>query len=401
MRNFVTSFVVGKDGGTANVGTNLESIKKGDVLIVDYNTGTVLTGTANTVDSAPVIAIVNAIEDGIPIVSGPIFGKKLVAGGKTPYTAPVNPVKGFGYTSLNAAGKLPSGLTEEQEFNVGIVLKTDLRLNPNRQDRIDLNVYSKGGYDLARKIVSSVGSNIDNNPNLTGPRYVKARITADGTPANIGTAATATVANGQRGVTFSSAHGLSAGDKLLFAGEGVFSVAQVVSTTVINLDAPYTGESKVIAATVTKKLGSAANYGVEIEALTIKRTNPVNSYSQVNFEIGLSANFESNVDTITEYVRGIGTGWQVHDMEVSTMGNVGFTDRNSTKIPEFPFQTDLGKNYLTVSVSSNAPVRGDLQQTFEGPQAVFIAFDNAAATQATAVLAILNPWTKSGGVSLD
>ena len=82
------------------------------------------------------------------------------------------------------------------------------------------------------------------------------------------------------------------------------------------------------------------------------------------------------------------------------MGWNGYTDRRDVMRAEYPFQTELAKNYLTVELSSIAPVQGDLQQTLEGPQSVFIAFDNAASTQSTAVLAILAPWSLSGGVSL-
>ena len=124
MKNFVTSFVVGKSGGGANVGTGLESIKKGDILIVDYMTGNVLTGTSNTVTTSPIIAIAYCMEDGKPMLSGPIYGKSLVAGGKTAYVAPVQQVNGVGYTSVSTGSKLPTVSTAET-INVSVVVPTE------------------------------------------------------------------------------------------------------------------------------------------------------------------------------------------------------------------------------------------------------------------------------------
>ena len=144
MKNFVTSFVVGKSGGGANVGTGLESIKKGDILIVDYMTGNVLTGASNTVTTSPIIAIAHCMEDGKPMLSGPIYGKSLVAGGKTAYVAPVQQVSGVGYTSASTSSNLPTVPTAET-FNVSVVVPTELRLAPNRQVRYDYSVVSLGG----------------------------------------------------------------------------------------------------------------------------------------------------------------------------------------------------------------------------------------------------------------
>ena len=400
MRNFVTSFVVGKAGGGANVGTSLETIEKGDVLIVDYNSGAVLTGANNTVDTNPVIVIAHAIEDGKPLVSGPIYGKKLVAGSKNAYVAPVQPVKGVGYTSVSTSNELPT-LSEEATFSADIVLKTDLRLHPNRQDRINISVRSLGGYDLARKLTDSLSGAIDRNPVLYDKKYVFGRVTSDGTPTVIGTDATVTVIKGSKEVTFSAVHGLSAGAYLNFPNVGVYKVAEIDSTTVVILDAPYAGESEEIAKDTVTEQDGAAKFGFEVVGVKQKRTNPVDSYSQVDFELSLSENFGMEAVTVTEYEPGVGTGWQVRDMEVSCLGFNGYTDRLDTMRAEYPFQSVVSSNYLTYSISSMAPVRGDLQQSFEGPQSVFIAFDNAASTQSAAVMAILTPWAASGGVDLS
>lgn len=400
MPNFVNSFVGGKDGGTANVGTSLETIKKGDILVVDYNSGAVLTGTGNTVDTSPVIAIAYAVEDGQPILSGPIYGQHLVAGGRNPYTAPVMTKKGFGYTSASTGDALPVE-TEMTNFSVAVVYPTELRLQPNRQHRDDVTVRSLGGYDLAKKLFQYFNGLSDINPRLYSKQYVTPTVTSDGTDANIGTAATATVVNGDATVTFSAAHGLSAGTFVYFPNSGVYKVASITSTTVIELDSPYMGVSETYVADTVQERADAASFGFTLEAIEQKRTNPVDQYDQVNFEIGLSENFGVSPVTITEYVPGVGTGWQVRDMEIRCMGWTGGTDRRDPMRAEYPFQTKIDKNYLTAEISSIAPVRGSLEQTLDGPQSVFLAFDTTAATQSTAVLAILTPWAESGGIDLS
>lgn len=399
MYNHVKSFVAGKSGGGANTGTSLETIKKGDILIVDYNSGAVLTGTSNTVSTNPVIVLAHCMQDGVPIISGPIYGNKLVAGGKTAYVAQASKKMAVGYSSTNTALNLPAVGTEAT-YNFAIVYKTDLRLHPNRQDRKDYSVVSVGGYDLAKKAVEAINAPVDTNPKLDGTKYVTALITSDGTAGNIGTAATATVTKGLTKVTFSAAHGRSVGDIIYFPNGGTYKVATVTSTTVIQLDMPYLGESEVYVADTVKVMTTVTKFGFTVTAVKIERTNPVDAYNQIDFEIGLSENFTLTPVVVTAYNPGKGIGWQVRDMEVSCLGWNGYTDRKDTMRNEYNFQTDIAKNYLTVELASMAPVRGDLQQEFQGPQSVFIAFDNAAATQSTAVLAILNPWAVSGGISL-
>ena len=400
MSNFVTSFVVGKSGGGANVGASLETIKKGDILVVDYQSGAVLTGVNNTVDTSPVIALAHCIEDGVPIISGPIYGQKLIGGSREAYSAPVLTKKAIGYSSTATTEALPA-LSKEEVFNVGIVLKTDLRLHANKQDRIDMSVVSRGGYDLARKIVNQMAAPSDINPKIPGNQLIEAFVTTDGTATVIGTDATATVTKGLKGVTFSDVHGLTAGAYVYFPNGGVYLVADVPSTKVITLDAAYAGESEVYAKDTVKEQKNAAGFGVQFNANEIKRTNPVDQYGQLDFEIGLSDNFNTTVSIVATYSPGVGTGWQVRDKEVATLGWAGYTDRRDTMRAEYPFQSDLNKNYLTVNISSLAPVRGDFYKTEDAPQATFIAFDNAAATQSTAVLAILTPWAASGGVDIS
>ena len=401
MYNYVTSFAVGKTGGGANTGTSLETIKKGDILIVDYNSGAVLTGASNTITTNPVIAIVSCKEDGVPIVSGPIYGQTLVGGGKSAYVAPAYTKKGFGYNSVSTTVGVPAVAATASNYDFSIVFKTNLKLQPNKQDRLDVSIKSVGGYDLAKKAVLAVNEPKDINPKIDGQEYVTAVVTSNGTAGNIGTAATATATKGLTKVTFSAVHGRAVGDIIYFPNGGTYKVATVTSTTVIQLDSPYTGASEVYVADTVKVMTAVTLFGVVITANQIKYSNPVDKYNQIDFEIGLSENWILSPVTITAYNPGKGTGWQLRDKEISCMGWAGYTDRNDTMRAEFPFATSTTLNYLTAELSYKAPVRGDLQQMLDGNGALFIAFDNAASTQSTAVLAILNPWATSGGVSLS
>ena len=397
----VTSFVGGKSGGGANVGTGLSNIKKGDILILNADTGEVLTGTGNTVTTAPNIAFASCVKDGIPIVSGVINGKALKAGSRQAYAAPVAQVSAFGYSSVNTVATLPAAGSEYQSFSGAIVYGTELRLQPNRQARHEFSAYSKGGYDLAKLLVLDINRDVDTNPRIAGDKLFTAIVTANGSQANIGTTATATVIKGSTKVTFSSAHGLSIGDIVYFPGGGVYTVAAVPSTTVITLDYAYVGPSVTHAADTAKELTSVTLYGVQVSAKLLEKENPVDSYSQIKFEIGLSENFNLSEDVVTSYVRGYGSGWQVRDKEISCLGWMGYTDRNDTKRAEYPFSSSLDANYVTVSISSEVPILLDLQQNGVAPTAAFLAFDNAASTQLDAVMAILTPWAASGGIDIS
>lgn len=392
-QNEVTSFVAGKLDGTANVGTGLENIKKGDVFIINADSGEILSGGANTVDTAPAIAFVSCKKDGYPIVSGTVYGKKLRSGAKTDYVA----------AALKKMSFSVPVVTEETEFPGVVVLKSDLRLHPNKQDRIDFTaVSSTGGFDGATKVAADINRPVDNNPKLAGEGYVKAIVTqSGGTLANIGTAATATVSNGSDSVTFSAVHGLAVADYVYFPGGGVYSVAEVLSTTKIKLNAPYIGASEVIAADTAKEVSNPTGFGVEVEALPIVRTNPVDQYHQTDFEIGLDEVYENEAIVAQAYSPGKGIGWEVRDQEVACMGWQGYTDRRDTMRAEFPFSIDPDLNYDTISISSNAPVRGDLQQEQVGPQSVFMAFGEANTTQLAALLVILTPWAASGGIDIS
>lgn len=400
MPNQVTSFVGGKSGGGANVGTGLDSIKKGDILIINADSGAVLTGTSNTISTAPKIAFASCVKDGVPIISGVVNGRKLTEGSTTDYVATVPSVKAFGYSSVNTAATLPAAGSESVEWSGAIAFQTDLRLHPNKQDRIDFNVWSKGGYDLGAKIAQDINRDTDENPRIGGEKYFTAELLTDGTKANIGTTATVAVGNGHKTATFSSAHGLAAGDIVYFPGGGTYTVAAVPSTTTITLDYAYQGVTETIAADTAKKVTVITKYGIQVTAATLEPTNPVDKFSQITFEIGLAEIFELTEDVVTAYVRGIGSGWMTRGKEIAHLGTMGYTDRNDTKRNEYPFSTSLDANYNTTSLSSIADIDLDLEQSGDAPQAVFIAFDEAVDTQKTAVLAILTPWAATGGITV-
>ena len=123
--------------------------------------------------------------------------------------------------------------------------------------------------------------------------------------------------------------------------------------------------------------------------------------NQINFDVALSENYASVPYIVTEYNPGIGTGWQVSDVEVSCMGNMGYTDRRDTMRNPYPFTTVDSSTYKTTTITSKPLIRGDFHKMDGAPMGVFIAFDKAGSgAQATAVLAILTPWAASAGVTI-
>ncbi len=401
-KTFVTKFLGGKVGGGANVGTSLETIKKGDILLINTNTGAVLTGGGNDIANAPVISVVTCMEDGVPLVSKPIYGAALVSGSRQDYSAPVQEVRGFGYSSVNTAGNI-SSVSELTTYTGAIVFDTESRLLANKQDRLDFSVESEtGGYDAAVKIVRDINREADVNPHVTGKRYIKATVKTNGTEANIGTAATATVISRSREVVFGAAHGLSVGNIVMFPNGGTYKVASVPNTTTIMLDYPYQGDSEVYPADTAKSLTSVDLYGVQLDAYELERISKDDEYNIVKFSVALSNGLAGLEDTeITAYTRGQGSGWETRDLEVKHLGWNGYSDRNNTKRLDFPFFTDFDRNYDVVSLYYEESIRGDFYNNNDAPNGVLLVFDAAASTQKDAVMAILAPWAASGGIDLS
>jgi hypothetical protein len=406
MTNYVTTFVHGKAGGGANTGTTLETIVKGDILILDYDTQAVLSGTGNTITNHPIVQLAYCFEDGVPILTGPIHGSLLKSGGKNAYSAPVMAKKGFGYTSASLTSTLPALGATKIDYSGAIVYNTDLRLHPNRQDRLDFAVQSYGGYDLAKKLKLDINRSSDINPRLEGNKNVVANVTSNLSTAIGLVGLTYAVAKGTKTVTFSAAHSLTAGYYVTLADGYTYRIASVGAGNTAILDTVYAGAT-VTAATSNLSFKSAdavtepTLIGVEVTALPIVYSNPVDKYNQRYFTIALSEKFTGLTEvTVASYAPGVGTGWQTRDVEIACMGNMGYTDRLDPMRAPYPFQTVIASNYYTVGLTAGTPVRDDLGKTMISPMGIFIAFDNAAATQKTAVMAILAPWALSGGVTL-
>ena len=402
--NHVTTFITGKQTGADNTGSTLETMVKGDLLLINYDTLAVLSGAGNTIANAPVIAIAYCKEDGVPLISNPIYGKSLTGGGSTAYAAPAYAKKGFGYTSASTTATLPAVGSTEIEWSGALVFPTDLRLRPNKQSRLEFNVYSKGGYDLALKLKSDINRMSDVNPRLDGNKLVVANISSNLTTVIGAVGVTYAVTKGTKTVTFSAAHGLVQGSYVKLADGYTYRVASLGTGNVLYLDSAYLGAT-VTAATSNLSFKSADGVtepsliGIEIVANPIVINNPVDKYDQVDFTIGLSKAFGSLAEVvITAFGLGAGTGQQIRDFEISCMGWDGYTDRRDPMRQAYSFQSNLSLPYNTVSVSSKLPVT-DYGNPVDAPVSVLLAFYNTVATQRTTFMGILTPWLASGGVT--
>ena len=396
--NFVTSFVNGKAGGGGNTGTTLEGIVKGDILVINADSSAVLTATNLTVSAVPRIALAYCLVDGYPIISNVIDGTKALSGATNAYVATAYAKKSIGYNATsNASGSLPAVGTTLQNFSGAIVLKTELRIRPNRQDRIDFAVQSLGGYDLAAKTAKDINRGIDTNPKLDGPKPVTAFVRTD-ISTTIG-AFTVAVTKGSKIITFSADPTLVAGAYIQTVAGGTYQIVSKTSATVAVLDYPYAGPTATIGSGLMVK-GTPTKWGVEVVANPITKTNPVEQYNQLDFDIALSANYASTPLVVTAYNPGTGNGWQVEGVEIACMGTAGYSDRRDTMRNPYPFTTVISSNYKTTTLNSMPLIQGDFQKLQGSPVGVFIAFDNAAPTQSTAVLAILTPWAASAGVTI-
>lgn len=388
MRNNVTKILVGKSGGTANVGTALNNIKKGDIFLMNYETGAKLAGTGNTIKNTPAIQVVAGMGNGVFKASAPMYGKELTAAIGNDFVPDAAHVMSIGYNGTSGA---LTALANET-YTGTIVYHDDLRLIANRQTRTVFSHFTGENTD-----VYDLAAAIRNDVNMQSDRYVDAAINANGTATAI--AQTASVSRGSKVVTFNGAHGATLGGLLKFPGAGIYKVAKVVSTSKVELDFGYQGASDVFGSGEVSRLASTTMYGVTFTGIEIP-TRHIDKYQHVTFEVGLSENFGIVPSLDVRGDKGYGLPIQIKEMELACSAMEGYTDHRSFDREPFNYQVDMGEaGYKTINLNGETVLESDLQSNISLPISTTIAFSSTADTQLDAFLAILNPYLESAGLN--
>ena len=392
MLNNVMRLLIGKTGGAANVGTTLATIQKGDVFVINAETGVILTGGGNTVSSAPSIAFVVGTGPGEFRMSSPIDGYRIKNAQGSDYAAAVLHSMTIGNSGESGDTKtIP--VENNKRYGGNVVYFDELRLIANKQTRTYFE-YTSGasanGFDIAEGLMLDFNSQED--------RYALAQVATNGTGTAIANV-TCTVMRGYDVITFSGTDAtldLSVGDYIKLGTNGTYKIAEVIDTTNFRLTSEYQGVTEVLSAGTAEELAGVTLFGVKFVGLTIP-TVTINKYENVTFEIGVEDGLETlTPEVITAGFKGHGLGIQMQELELKALGKHGVTDlrdfRTNKDIRYFA-QEDV--NYDIFNIEHETTVEGDLQENRYLPVETVLAFDESANTQRDAVLAILNPWLTS------
>lgn len=410
--NVVTTIGFGK--ATANVGTDLMSMKKGDVLIIDARTGAVITAiSASTAKNYPAIQVATCVRDGQPILSAEIKGDGVLAASK--FISNEDRKLGskvVGYSPAVAGSVSIPTYSEDVSLQLSVIVSRSQQLNQQRQYRKDVVAVGLGGVDGALDIVAQLGDDSDNNPVLPGDYPVVGAVVTDGTLTPIATM-TATLQN-QSDKLVQSVAGVAVGDYIQIgttasiedgSGEdisgngGVFKVVGL-NGLVATLDHKNYGAS--VSGVAVNKVSAIVKTGIALfprKAQT--KDNPVASYNQLGkFQVALSETFSTaGVSTLVEPVEGEGYGWILQDTEVKCMGYNGFTDRLNPMRQGYQFQAITGEKYNQIAISNTSNWNQSEIGVSYGTGGVIIAFPADGDTQRTAVSAILRPWLEYFGLA--
>jgi hypothetical protein len=390
-QNNVKSMFVGKSDGAANSGASIATIGLGDVLVLNADTGEVLTGGSNTVITAPKIMFAVGTGNGQTRLS-PVFAGHLLEGAdKEAYAAAIKHKMAIGYDGASA----PTLPVENSKLYSGVLVYSDsLRLIANRQVRTEFEYTSSAsadGFEIAAGLVE--------NFNLQEEKYADASIITDGTPTTIDNV-TCTVTRNSDIITFSGTDAtltLAAGEYVRLGDDlGTFKVKAALSSTKFQLTSKVYGPSQVLSAGTAAELATVAKFGVKFVGIEIP-TKTINKYENVVFEIGCDEGLLDVVPSLlAQGFKGTGLGIQVLEEELKCIGKHGVTDHMDFRTnKDINYYAQKDKNYNLITLTGKVKVRGDLQENRYLPVELSIAFSTDAATQRDAVLTILNPWLTS------
>lgn len=406
--NVVTTIGFGK--ATANTGSDLMSMKKGDVLIVDARTGNIITAiTALTAKNYPAVQVATCVRDGQPILSAEMHGGGLLeATSLVPSRERVLGSMEVGFNGSTGVS-IPT-YSEDTTFVMSTVVHLSQQLNQQRTLRSDVTHVGLGGVDCAIDILAQMCDNSDNNPGQPGYFPVVGAVTASATRAPIASLAV-TLQNGSNKMVMVGAGSPAVGDYVqigstveagagadIAGNGGIFKVMSIEGSVAI-LSHKNNGVS--VSASALNKVTAILKVGLSLfPRKANEQTNPVEPYGQLGkFDVGVNEAFADCVvvdgNTPDD---GEGYGWQVQGTEIKCMGYLGFTDRLNPMRQGYQFQADISAQYNQIAITC---VKGWNQSEIgssNGTSGVMVAFPSSGDTQKDAVTNILKPWLEYFGV---
>lgn len=267
---------------------------------------------------------------------------------KTPFDAAVTQISAIGYNGTTGSLNFPT-LAVGQEFVVSARDTTPANQPfPVMEGRAVVETLPVTEYALVLKIVKDLLNSNDYERNADNG-FVTAEILSNGSQAANGVLTLAVTQDSPR-ATYSAAHGLSIGDYVGILGV-LYQVAAVPTTTTIDLDRPYVGDTAAAIATGTTTathgtvtyVDGTTELGIRLTALS----------EDTNFVVGVGDDLAAaTTSTVAAWNQGSGEAWQVSAIEDESIVFDGFTTGN------YPFVEDYGKP--SKFIDPNSAVNYDL-----------------------------------------
>lgn len=256
---------------------------------------------------------------------------------------------------------------------------------------------------------------------------VRAEMLNSGSAAVIGAGITVTTVNEGRTVSFSGAHGLVAGDYVrigtttaasgIGTGIPIYKVASVPSSTTITLEWPYQGPSQtnLDGNADCGKVTLGSLYGIRLTGEALDYRMDFIRFMRTTFKVHLTGLGSTVLTKTQEMSLGRGDGRQVAEFESFAQGFDGPMNRLTVPLPLF--RTDADKS---TTVAQNATYGNSFTSAATVYDGLAIIHGQAAPHFATApvpaqeevrlfivdgaaqtanLLAQLNPWVESAGLT--
>ncbi len=398
--------VLTTNSGAANTGTTMQTITNGDVLIFNRAFGTALTGTPSpTAANNDRIYIALGLSLGNLLMGAPngIQTKNISKINAAAYVAPTAKVLAIGFNGTTGNIVAP---TNNTTYKLNIVFNDDQRPGADQRQTRRSYFVTTDSSATTQEVIDSLVKQVN------ADKYMQDKITANAYTNGTFAALTnnATVTTGNVTVT-STAHGLVAGDLVRIDGTGVGSpVYQVLDAPTANtfrLTSPYQGTTATVLAANIGKMTAVTSTGIRLAAKAIP-FNGIDRFMAINFDAFLTNEFSNTAETKTVITNfGYGQGyWQIiRDLEYDAQGYISgpvnrrsFPDANVSGLGgPFPTRAIAGGQYSVVTIEYFDKHAGDLEDQYEAPCILNIAFDiSSAVTKRDSFMAALASVTGVG-----
>ena len=379
------------DGTTTAGSVSLQTIKKGDLIILDEKGAIVDTvAKALALSRMERIRIVSAYADGQPIVSSPIQGNTVSQYAGATYQAPVEMVETIGFNGTASTG---ISITSGTEYRLRVRILDNHRPNGQRPTLSDVN-YTAGVADTEETVAYKIAClfyQSDYGHSFMRDK-VKLERVSDGTFAALTNPAA--VINGSD-IVVSTAHGLTGTGFIRIGGTGTGEAVYgytVVDVNTLKLDVAYQGVTNgALAGASIGGLTTITEWGFKLTALAqnsdLNRNGnePVDQYEWLTFVSNFtdaddlaSSQYVATKTLVAGANPGKGYWKQVADAEEAAKGYLGDTSKRRFFDKRINSNVVVDAEYDQMIITHAEIMGGDFQGTYSAPLQTEIYFPNGS-----------------------